>query len=123
MLEVLVSVSILSFGIVYIFHTFFTSASILRHLDNRVAAGFIMEEKIWNAKKMFYRSESVYNSTDHQMVGENPEFDVVVKLKRKSGFAGLCEIESKAYWTEGRKNVTVGRDMFVRNQFFQQEGE
>lgn len=123
LLEVLVAVAILSFGIVYVFHTFFSAASALKHMDNRISASFLLEKNTWNTKKMFFQSDSMYNYTDRKLVGEDPAVDAVVSLKRVSGYSGVFEVKAKAYWTEGRRNITFDKVVYIRNQFIQNEGK
>lgn len=56
LLEILLSVVILSTGLVLVLRPFITSASYLRDAENRLLAGHLIDEELWAAEMQFQRT-------------------------------------------------------------------
>jgi prepilin-type N-terminal cleavage/methylation domain-containing protein len=108
-IEVLVAAAVLSFGIAMVFRVFFTSASVLRHLDNRMTADLLIDAGMWKARSMTYGGKSGF--FEKTTVGDSPQITLMSKARR-APMEGLLQIEASAGWTEGKKNVFLHRFLY-----------
>ncbi len=113
-IEVLVALAILSFGILSIFNVFFNSVSAVRHLNNRMEARFILDEAEWNIKKGFKSDYILKDHIERKTVAGDPEFDLFLRVQKEDDLSAIYKLESKVTWREGRKKISLNRETLCR---------
>ncbi len=114
-IEVLVAITILSFGILMIFNVFFDSVSAVKHLNNRIEARFILDEAESGLKKSLRADYILKDHTERKSIGENPRFDLILKIRKEDKFHSLYKMESTISWQEGNKTISLNREYFGRS--------
>ena len=117
LLEVLVSVSILSCSLIFIFHIFFGVAYGLDHLNNRFDAGLLLEEEIWEAKNILRKDvyEEVYEK--NVSCGDDGRYNISIKMTKRPDFDDLYTLAAGIAWTERDKKIVFKRESYERPVF------
>ena len=114
LLEILLTVSILVFGVTQIFLIFTESGSAVRHIGNRLTAGLMMENEAWEVRELI-DDETLMGDRVYGKVRDGiPEIKMAVKLSKLKGFDRLFKLETKTAWAEGRRNVALTRVRYVK---------
>jgi len=114
LLEVLLTVSILVFGVSQIFLIFFESGTAVRHIGNRLTADLMMENEAWEVRE-FIDDETLTGDYAYGKLREGiPEFSMAVKLSKLKGFDRLFKLEMRTAWAEGRRKVALTRVRYVK---------
>jgi len=95
LIEVLITVAILSGGIVFVFRAFMTSLSAANLSQNIMLASFLAEDKLWQVEQMQKEKITQDNSGVNTITLQNREFNV------------RYEISSTAAEGPGKLDVTV----------------
>ncbi len=115
-LEVLLAISIFSFGAIYIFTIFSNTSSAMRHLGNRATAFLIMDTKVWDAKA--YLDTSIipggYNLSSKE--GNNPEFNCKSNLSRLEQYSNMYKLDLNISWREQNKNISLNRIIYLKKK-------
>jgi len=103
LLEVLITVAILSTAIVFIFRSFIASLSASRLAQEISLACFLAEDKIWEIEANY-----------PQALPQNPEREIIQGINfghryeiLNSDYPGLKELKSSVFWREGKKDNTL----------------
>jgi len=64
LIEVMVTVSILSFGILLLYHSFFISVDSVQYASNRLNAQIWLDNKAWEEKDSFMRAGAIPTASD-----------------------------------------------------------
>jgi prepilin-type N-terminal cleavage/methylation domain-containing protein len=114
LLEVLLTVSVLVFGLSQISLIFAESGTAVRHIGNRLTAALMMENEVWEVREIV-DDETFTGDRFYGRVREGiPEFNMAVQLRKLDGFDRLFKLEMKTTWAEGRKNVALARVRYVK---------
>lgn len=116
LLEVLIAVSILAFGISHIFVILFGSTSAVKHVQNRMAANLVIENQIWKMKDHVGTSIISDEYVDKKTLrgDDTLELKVITRVSRLREFTNLYRLDVAASWTEGRRAVTLNRLLYIR---------
>ena len=112
--EVLVAVTILGFGFVYIFRVFFGSLYAMEHVSHRIDAGLILNEKIWKAKTLINQKDMTGGYAENTTEGLNPEYFIALRASRAAGSERFFTLAADASWRERGKQGETGRVIYVR---------
>ncbi len=64
LIEVMVTVSVLSFGILLLYHSFFISVDSVQYASNRLNAQIWLDGKAWDEKDSFMRAKAIPIASD-----------------------------------------------------------
>jgi len=116
--EVMVSLVVLSCGIVLIYKSFFLCADYLNNLTCRLYASSLIDEKIgdicesfaeWPAKDLDLGASSVTLDINHKPVLFNYE----VHFAPLSDVKSVWELDVKLFWIDGRRNMHAERSAYM----------
>ncbi|MCK9614256.1 MAG: hypothetical protein M0R48_01985 [Candidatus Omnitrophica bacterium] len=103
LIEVLVTVAILTGGIVFVFRGFMTSLSAANLSQNIMLASFLVEDKFWQIEEMQKQKILPENSGLETIKVQNREFNVKYEISR-TGIEGLSKLNVSVSWPKDRKN-------------------
>lgn len=64
LIEVMVTVSVLSFGILLLYHSFFISVDSIQYASNRLNAQIWLDGKAWDEKDLFTRAKAILATSE-----------------------------------------------------------
>jgi prepilin-type N-terminal cleavage/methylation domain-containing protein len=113
-LEILMAISILSIGAVYILRCFFTSASAMKYVNNRAKADLVISEKMWETKNYIDKNNIDNEYVNIQSVNANPVFNYTVRVNKIPVFLNLYSMDLTLSWKEGAKEIVLRHSAYVR---------
>ena len=114
LIEVLITVAILSFGIVLLYQAFFICLDAVMHCSNRLEAQFLMGEKLWAAQKDLTSQETLPEGEKNGVLaGRNKDFNWMMLVNSIPESEDLYKINLDFSWQEGKKEITVSRATYV----------
>ncbi len=114
LLEILVAMAVLAFGITSIFRILFGSMAALKHLENRFQAQLKIEEKIWDIKRTLKTKDISNEFLSNVVEGHNPEIDFKLRVKKIRDFPDLYSLDITASWNEERKEVSISKQLYIK---------
>ncbi|MFC1704485.1 hypothetical protein ACFL1E_06900 [Candidatus Omnitrophota bacterium] len=114
LLEILVALAVLSFGITFIFRILFGSMSALQHLKNRLTAQLLIDSEVWDVQNLIKQKDISEEYIDKKHIGDNPRFTINVTLRKLVEFDNLYKLEMITSWSEEQKNITIQKLLYVR---------
>lgn len=99
LLEVLISLVVLTVGITMIFQFFFNFASALNHLNQRVKAHFLLGQKKWQAVSQFSEKGAPVQYLDEAKLG-NTYFLTKIFFKNVFDSDSLWQMTAELTWQE-----------------------
>jgi type II secretion system protein I len=105
LIEVMVTVSVLSFGLVMLFHSFFISMDSVQYASDRLNAQIWLEEKLWEESDMLKRTKMAAQTEESglfKLQGRDFSWKKSVQLLD----AGLYALTVELSWKEaGRERM------------------
>lgn len=114
LIEVMVGVAILSFGIVVIFETFFVSLNTYSSYSNYLKTQNWLDEKIWDMQDRLNHSSLITMNTDSGQVHVNNKdlpWNMVAEVVDWD--ESLIEVDVNLSWQEGGRTVTSSRHAYA----------
>ena len=114
-IEVMVTVVILSAGLVAIYRSFFIGLDYLQHLSCRLYALNLMESKIASAEQNFrsLKDFDIGPLTDTAVINNHPvEFRFTVNLVPVGNLLSVFKLDIAISWEERQRVVTVSRSAY-----------
>ncbi len=106
LIEILLTVIILSTGTLFIFRSFFTSLGALERSSQEIQFGFFREEKIWQGKDLF-RRDPAFRLQERGLADiRGKEFEWRLSSHPLLGRPNLYGIELVIYEPESRRRVS-----------------
>lgn len=117
LIEILVALLVLTVGFSQLFLIFLESASAVRHVGNRMAAVVFMENAAWEARERWRLAafNEVYRY-ENTVTNGAQSFDITAEAKKIPGFQRLYNLEVKASWNEGKKEISMRRENLIRRR-------
>jgi prepilin-type N-terminal cleavage/methylation domain-containing protein len=117
LVEIMVSIAILSMGLVFILQSFIHSLHILNIAKNNLQAVSLAEENMVKFKMGSSRDANLYfGNTNGDTVFNNINFTWQVKLSHVGESEDLHEISSLVSWKQGRSRGAASLVSFLRTQ-------
>ena len=114
LIEVLITVAILSLGIVMLYQAFFICMDAVMHCSNRLEAQFLMGEKLWTAQKDLTSLGTLPEGEKRgALAGRSKNFNWKMLVNSIPESEDLYKINLNFSWQEGKKIVTVSRATYV----------
>jgi len=115
LVEVIISISILTFGLILILQGFALSFRAINISYNNLKAGLLADEI---TSRFLIDFQNVKYGTQPKFSGgietENTKFDWTISLKQDSGYKELNEIIPIVSWVSGRREGSVSVPTYLR---------
>jgi prepilin-type N-terminal cleavage/methylation domain-containing protein len=115
LIEILLAVSILAFGLSKIFTVLLETSSSLMHIKNRQTANLILDAAVWDIKEFLAEHPDVVSHSEQESSGENPRFELEVDLERFSVAQDIYRLNMSISWTEGRRDIDLKRSVYIKS--------
>ncbi len=103
LIEVMVTVSVLSFGILLLYHSFFISVDSVQYASNRINAQIWLDSKAWDEKDSFARSGGVVPVASETGVFKLNGRDFIFNRSMQPLDPGLYALTLTLSWKESGK--------------------
>jgi len=115
LIEVMVSIAILSFGLILILQGFAYSANVLRISRNNLEATLLTEEKMAETEIMLKQTkDSLFSGFNGESKSNNIEFKWKTELTIDEEYEDLNKVLATISWKEGRRKGTVPIFTYLR---------
>jgi prepilin-type N-terminal cleavage/methylation domain-containing protein len=109
LLEVLIAVTILSVSLAQIFAIMLNSVVVIKHLDNRINARFLLAEESWNFRNPTNTKKDQISLPYEKNIGADPVYNISVSEMGNENYSGLKGISIRISWREGIRTVSLYR--------------
>mgnify|MGYP000339024899 CR=1 FL=1 len=114
LIEVVMTVAILAFGIVSIYETFFVSIDVYGYYTHYLSTQNWMSEKIWTLQEELTRSRVLdEDETFGEMTRDHKIFHWVMRVSKINQQQALYQVSIKLSWKEGGKEVSTSRETYI----------
>ncbi len=112
--ELMVTVAVLSSGIILIYKAFFISLSYLNHVTNRLYAIHIMDNVIVNMQLDAAQDRAIIFRQNEQAVtvkldNRQVDFHYFVRVYNVENLAHIFRVETSCFWKEGSRDSRISR--------------
>ena len=115
LVEIMVSVAILSLGIFVIHEAFMTSLNSYNYCYNYLSVASLADEKIWEAKEVIRSFGTLSGLTKSgKLVLNNKVFDWGLTSGLMDSKRQLYRLKILLTWKEGRRNIHLSRTAYAR---------
>jgi prepilin-type N-terminal cleavage/methylation domain-containing protein len=115
LIEVMVAVAVLSFGLVMIYQAFFVVVDTFNYGADYLEVSPWITEKLWQAQDSIMRKgELEDNSPEGELFLRNKKFTWALRKTPVSGIKNLVALELEISWKEGKRFVQVSRNCYAR---------
>ena len=115
LIEVMVAVAVLSFGLVLVYQAFFISLDAFNYSADYLAIACWMDEKIWESQDNIMRTGSLQ---DYQLQGEflarNKLFSWQVSSNLLDQNSNLTAVNLQVNWKEAKRSVKASRFCYAK---------
>ena len=119
--EVMVALSVFSIGVVGIFQSFHVSLDRLFHLNNRLYAMQILENRISLVERLFKAHRSLPPDIEQKETvsvgGKEIEFEYEMNIDTVENLIDTFEVNVSLSWKERRRLKKVTRTAYISNYF------
>ena len=114
LIEVMITVAILSLGTLLIQQGLLRSSDILNHYNSQLAVEAWADQKIWDAREaLLFAEEGGLTETSGSFTESGRNFDWSIETKLNSGTDQLYFVHLKTTWLEGNRPISFGKAMYV----------
>jgi len=119
-IEVMITVSILSFGLVLIYRAFFISLNYMEHVTYRLHAMTLLDNKVAELAQLLKGKSNLKATTlteiDRHMVNNREvEFSFEIDYKPVLKPSGITQVDLALSWDEGIRNINLKRSVYLLN--------
>lgn len=124
LIEIMVTVAILSFGIVAIFESFFISLDAFSYYSNYIDAQGWINEKIWQLQDQLNKEGLLIAGDDRGFLKiKNRDFDWTTSISLIDEKYGLYKLSVSLFWHEGSRERFIYRMAYAMTQIAQKKDE
>jgi prepilin-type N-terminal cleavage/methylation domain-containing protein len=115
LIEVMVAVAVLSFGLVMVYQAFFIVLDAFNYSADYLEIAPWMDEKIWQSQDSIMRGEGLENNPGQgEFMTRNKKFSWLLSSRALDPSSNLSEVNLEVTWKEGRRNVKVSRSGYAK---------
>jgi prepilin-type N-terminal cleavage/methylation domain-containing protein len=115
LIEVMVAVAVLSFGLVMIYQAFFVVLDTFNYGADSLEVSPWINEKIWQAQdSIIHKGSLADNSTEGEFILDNRKFTWALKGSAISEISDLTALNLEVSWKAGKRTVQVSRNGYAR---------
>jgi prepilin-type N-terminal cleavage/methylation domain-containing protein len=117
LLELIVTVAILSLGIVFIYEGFFVSLGVSSYTKNYLDVQLWIEQKLWDIQDKLLRYKTLLtqqSSGSFILRNKNFLWELSYALIEGTEKINLYEIDLRVRWKEGLRNVEIVRATYAK---------
>ncbi len=115
LIEVMVAVAVLAFGLVLVYQAFFVSLDAFNYGADYLAVSPWINEKIWLARDSIRRKNLLESdSTEGEFILRNKKFNWRIQASVIDGSSNLTAVDLEVSWKEGKREVLVARGSYAR---------
>jgi prepilin-type N-terminal cleavage/methylation domain-containing protein len=115
LIEVMVAVAVLSFGLVMVYQAFFVVLDTFNYGADYLEVSPWMDEKIWLAQDSIMRKGVLEdNSTNGELNLRNKKFTWELRNSVVDGTNNLIALTLDVYWKEGKRPVQASRSGYAK---------
>ena len=103
LIEVLITVAILTGGIVFVFRGFMTSLSAANLSQNIMLASFLAEDKLWQIEEMQKQKIALENSGPETVNIQNRKFNVKYEISQ-TDMEGFSKLNVSVSWPKDKRS-------------------
>jgi prepilin-type N-terminal cleavage/methylation domain-containing protein len=114
LIEIMVAVSLLAFGIVSIYEALFASLDAFSYYSNYLNVQTLANEKIWEIEDQILRSEIPKpDAVAGNFVVENHTFQWQTQATPLDEAQGLYDLQLTLSWKEGLREINISRETYA----------
>ena len=115
LIEVMVAVAVLSFGLVMVYQAFFIVLDTFNYGADYLEVSPWMDEKIWQAQDSIMRKGLLEdNSADGELTLRNKKFTWALENSPIAGTNNLTALKLEVSWKEGKRVAQVSRSCYAK---------
>ncbi len=115
LIEVMVAVAVLSFGLVMVYQSFFIVLNSFNYCADSLAIAVWMDEKIWQAQDSIMRTGGLDNNPEQgEITARSKKFNWELSSTVLDQAANLSAVNLEITWKEGKRNVKVSRSGYAK---------
>lgn len=126
LIEIMVTVAILSFGIVAIYEAFFISVDTYGYYTRYLNTQDWINEKISEQEYVLMETQALApGQTAGQLTRQHKTFDWTMQVALIEEDQGLYAVEVRLFWQEGRRTVDISRTAYLMSphlRIYHEEG-
>lgn len=114
LVELIVTVAILAFGIVAVYEALFISVDAFGFYAHYLDTQDWIDEKIWDVQRELTESQTLKaESTSGQIVRGHKTFDWVMAVSLLDDQQGLYQVDITLSWEEGGRRKKISRETYL----------
>jgi prepilin-type N-terminal cleavage/methylation domain-containing protein len=114
LIEIMVSVAILAFGIVVVYEALLISLDVFGSYSNHVNTQGWINEKVWEIQDRVNHSKILIAGDDHgEIRPQNKRFAWVSTITPIDANEGLYAVDVRLIWKEGGREAVISRSGYV----------
>ena len=115
LIEVMVAVAVLSFGLVLVYQAFFIVLDAFNHGADYLEVSPWINEKVWQAQDSIMRKGSLGDDpTAGEFILRNKKFTWLLQGSIIDGASKLTAVNLEVSWKEGKRTVQVSRAGYAK---------
>ncbi len=114
LLEVMLSILILSVGLVAVYRPFLSALSTLQKLNDRIEASGMLSQKMWEVISTVRSAKSLdWKTQREELIGKNKTFEYSVQKELLTSDELLYRLVFHISWMSGRSRQAVMREILL----------
>jgi len=119
LIELMVTIAILSVGIIGIYRAFFISLDYLTHITNRIYANVFLDNKICEIQREFISKKTIPFTTrswknDRAVINHKvKDYSYKVNLTNVDNLEEIFKMNLSAVWDEKNRDISLSKEVYV----------
>ena len=114
LIEVMIAVAVLAFGIISIYEALFVSVDAYSYYTHYLSTQDWNGEKIWEVQEELTLLQNLRDEqTSGQIVRDYKTFDWIMVVSPLDELQGLYKVNITLFWNEGERKVSTSRETYL----------